>query len=116
MSSPTARSLALLRRGGYCAGIVERFIVQANVRKDLFGCIDLVAVKRGESGVLGVQPSNRYEVWGWAKRCPRWEVRRVALAGSDLQAAISTAPPRQGRRGRGSVSCDPFNSPGGPRE
>jgi hypothetical protein len=33
MSSPTARSLTLLRRTGYSACVVEKFLPQAGIRK-----------------------------------------------------------------------------------
>lgn len=44
MPSPTQKSLALLRAQGYTAEVVERWLPRANVRKDLFGFIDLVAM------------------------------------------------------------------------
>jgi hypothetical protein len=42
--TPTARSLAELRRLGYVADVVERWIPRAKVRKDLFGIFDIVAL------------------------------------------------------------------------
>ena len=46
--TPTARSLAFLRRCGHSADVVERWIpLRDNVRRDLFGFIDVVAVRRG---------------------------------------------------------------------
>lgn len=51
----TPRSLAYLREQGYESQVVEQF-VRTNAggfRRDLFGCIDVVAVRPGE--VLGVQ-------------------------------------------------------------
>jgi hypothetical protein len=93
-ASPTQRTLALLRREGYTAAVVERWIPKAGRRADLFGVIDLLAVKPGI--VLGVQAtaaSNvsarvhkalaepRLRTWleagaafgiiGWARRGPR---------------------------------------------
>jgi hypothetical protein len=105
--SPTQRTLRLLRAEGWAAEVVERWLPGANVRRDLFGCVDVVAVRPGQ--VLGVQcctagdvskrldkaracPGLRdwlasgavFAVWGWSKRGPRgqrktWQVRRVAL-------------------------------------
>jgi len=94
--SPTARSLKYLRDNGYTAQVVERWNPYAKIRQDLFGIIDIVAVKDKVPGVLGVQATsasnifarikkslecphlqawlgsgNRLEVWGWAKRGPR---------------------------------------------
>ena len=95
-TSPTVRSLALLRGNGYSAQVVERYNPYAKIRIDLFGFIDLVAIKEGESGVVGVQTTSasnlsaRYKkillipearIWlatgnrillhGWAKKGPR---------------------------------------------
>jgi hypothetical protein len=108
VSTPTARTLARLRELGYRADVVERRLPRCFITRDLFGCIDVVAVRPGE--VLGVQCTSashlaarlrkaraapglrawlaagaHFEVWGWAKRRPRgrrkvWCVRRVALA------------------------------------
>ncbi len=73
MTSPTARSLALLRADGYLAQVVERYNAHARVRVDLFGCIDLLAVKPGEA-VLGVQATTASNLAARAKKalaCPR---------------------------------------------
>ena len=51
--SPTARTLALFRKRGYQAGIVEKWIPQTKRRLDLFGFIDIVAVGNGE--IAGIQ-------------------------------------------------------------
>lgn len=56
MSSPTSRSLDLLRKQGYLADVVERWIPGANIRKDLFGFIDIVAIKDGE--IRGIQATT----------------------------------------------------------
>ena len=106
-SSPTARTLALLRQEGWTAQVVERWNPYAKVRHDLFACIDVLAING--SVVLGVQATSGsnvsarlskiaslpsaalwkasgglLEVWGWRKvgkqgERKRWEVRRVAL-------------------------------------
>lgn len=51
--SPTTRSLALLRSRGYTAEVVERWIPNARKRHDLFGFIDIVALRGAET--LSVQ-------------------------------------------------------------
>ena len=104
MTSPTARSLALLRKEGWTAQVVEKFNQFAMVRVDLFGCIDIVAIKTGNPGVLGIQAtsrgnmstrikkimalpearlwvecSNKLEVWGWDKYKKHWRVRREII-------------------------------------
>lgn len=106
-TSPTARSLALLRQEGWTAQVVERWNPYAKVRHDLFQCIDILAING--KAVLGVQATSGsnisarlskiaslpaatlwkasgglLEVWGWRKVGARgkrktWEVRRIAL-------------------------------------
>lgn len=103
-SSPTARSMAYARKQGWVAAVVERWIPQAGIRKDLFGFIDLVVLRPG-SRPVGVQAcagashaaraskvrsapllgawaasGGITEVWSWAKRGPRggrkiWQLR-----------------------------------------
>lgn len=54
--SNTSRTLEYLRREGYEADIVERFLAFAGkfgTRKDLFGIIDIIAL--GENKTYGVQ-------------------------------------------------------------
>jgi len=80
---------------GYTAEVVERWIPRTKTRRDLFGCIDIVAVHEYH-GILGVQATTtgnmsarikksmaeprlyawllaggKFAVWGWAKRGPR---------------------------------------------
>ena len=111
--SPTARTLAFCRQQGWRAGVVERWLPHTKVRKDLFGCIDLVCLD-GLPGVLGIQATsssnmasritkakaldelrlwldagNRFECFGWAKRGAvgkrkLWTLRRVELTEKDL--------------------------------
>lgn len=105
---PTARTLEHLRGLGWPAQVVEKWIpgrrqkiggapgeTELNpfgVRKDLFGCIDIVALD-GQPGCLGVQAcaggdvstrakkataeplllawlaaGNRFQVWGWREK------------------------------------------------
>jgi hypothetical protein len=123
MASPTSRSLALLRKCGHHADVTERWLPYANVRKDLFGCIDLVAVRLGEPGVLGVQSTtagnlaarvkkarqqpelrtwlatgNRYQCHGCHKRAGKWQLKIVELAAQDLAAVVVGARRRTARR------------------
>lgn len=55
MSKYTEMTLKKLKKDGYGCGIVERFIPRAGFgfRKDLFGIIDIIAIKEGE--IIGVQ-------------------------------------------------------------
>jgi hypothetical protein len=57
--SPTARSLAHLRKGGALAQVVERYNPHAKRRVDLFGFIDIVALDViNYRGCLGVQSTT----------------------------------------------------------
>lgn len=65
MTSPTQRSLAHLKASGYCAQVVERFNPYAKVRIDLFGFIDIVAIRSSniregiDEQILAVQTTSR---------------------------------------------------------
>lgn len=56
MSSPTQRSLAEMRGRGYLCGVVEKWNPHARIRQDLYGFIDILAIKEGE--VVGVQSTS----------------------------------------------------------
>lgn len=114
MASPTSRSLQELKKRGYHAGIVEKWNSFARIRIDLFGFIDIVAIKHTENGCWGIQATstdnmtarvkkalvipalrswllagNRFSVWGWAKRGARgerklWELKETVLTMRDL--------------------------------
>jgi hypothetical protein len=126
MSSPSSRSMALLRREGYAVDVCERWLPHAGVHRDLFGIGDLVAAKAGEPGPLLVQVTTgdhlanrmakaraeprlhawmgcggRFELHGWSKREGRWFCRRVSLRPQDLEPIDLTPRPRLRRRRRG---------------
>jgi hypothetical protein len=99
--SPTGRSLAHLRDAGYVAEVVERWIPGANVRRDLFGFGDLLAIRAGEVLLVQVTTGDhvahrlakiaeaehvgavraagiRIVVHGWRKNAAgRWTLREV---------------------------------------
>jgi hypothetical protein len=54
--TPTQRSLEQLRRDGWTVAIVERWNPHARIRQDLFGCIDILALRDGET--LAVQTTS----------------------------------------------------------
>lgn len=55
--SPTQRSLALMRERGFYAEVVERWIPGANIRRDLWHCLDILCL--GDNGELvGVQSTS----------------------------------------------------------
>lgn len=97
--STLAMSRKQLESEGYLVDTVERWIPRINIRKDLFGFIDLLAIREGE--VLGVQATSasnvssrinkivahenlakvrkagiRLEVHGWGKKKGKWYLRR----------------------------------------
>lgn len=56
--SPTSRTLQWCRDQGWDAGVVERWIPQARRRIDLFGFIDIIAIRSGVPGVVGIQATS----------------------------------------------------------
>jgi len=103
MSSPTQRSLALMRERGYRVAIVEHWNPYARRRVDMFGILDLVAIGNGET--VGIQTTSGSNVaarltkiaeaevtpwlreagWkivchGWRKIKGRWQVREVDVS------------------------------------
>lgn len=79
MSSPTQRSLAYLRDEGYVAAVVERWNPHARVRQDLWGFIDILAIRDSET--LGVQACSGSDV---SKRMHK-------IAESELVGAVRRA-------------------------
>ena len=63
MTSPTQRSVALLKQDGWEVAIVERWNPHVRIRQDLFGFADILAMKPGETPKL-VQVTSS----GWASR------------------------------------------------
>ena len=101
--SPTQLTLRMLRKQGYRAEVVERWNPHAMIRQDLFKCIDVIAIGKGET--VGVQSTSyknvasrvrkmadaeaigdlreagwRLFVHGWRKPKHRWEVREVDIS------------------------------------
>ena len=101
--SPTQRSLKHLREQGYRVAIVEHWNPHARIRQDLFGVIDLLCLKGGET--LAVQTTSRgnvsarvkkitdsealpdirkagwkFVVHGWGKLKAGWTLREVDLS------------------------------------
>ena len=111
--TPTQRTLAALRADGYTAEVVEHWNPHARVRHDLFGIVDILAVRGREtlavqttagSGVsariakLTASPALpllaaagwRVQVHGWRRvkvkrggRATRWDCRIVDMGASD---------------------------------
>jgi hypothetical protein len=75
-TSPTQLSLAWLRKEGYLAEVVEKWLPGANIRKDLWGWCDIVAIRDGET--VAVQ-------------CTSWDnissrVRKIAESETTVQS------------------------------
>lgn len=101
--TPTQRTLAELRKRGYRCAVVEKWNGHIQRRQDLFGVIDVLAIREGET--LAVQttsgsnvaarvtkiaeseatPDMRAAGWkivvhGWAKRKAGWTLREVDVS------------------------------------
>jgi len=116
--TPTARTLAALRSDGYTPAVVEAWIPRLNIRRDLFGVGDVLAVRPGTPPLLiqcttGDHHSNRvnkaksesrlrawlqsgatFEVWSWSKRDDQWECRKTPLVLDEIDIR-AIEPPRQ---------------------
>lgn len=55
-ASPTELTLKLLRADGWTVAVVEKWNPHARIRQDLFGFIDLLAIRDGET--LAVQATS----------------------------------------------------------
>ena len=98
--TPTQLTLRYLREHGWLAEVVERWVPGANIRKDLFGFVDIVALRDGET--LAVQATSysnisarvnkiadadavsevrkaNWQIWvvGWRKVNNRWTEKIV---------------------------------------
>lgn len=103
MSSPTQLTLAKLRKDGYLASVTEKWNPHAHVRQDLFGFVDVLGLKPGETiAIQATSYSNmsarvkkiashkniemvreagwKIEVWGWHKPENRWKLRIVDVS------------------------------------
>lgn len=68
-TNATQRTLAHLRRGGYTAGIVEKWNQFANVRQDFLGFADILAVRSDRQGVLAIQCHPVASLAAHRKKC-----------------------------------------------
>ncbi len=64
--SPTERTLKYLRFLGYTATVTERWNSFAKIRQDLFGIVDVLAVRKGET--LAVQCTSSDNVSSRVKK------------------------------------------------
>lgn len=115
--SPTALSLRELRRRGYLADTVTRWIERRKIRLDLFGFGDILALRDGDHLIVQatsgdnvaarvtkirshrnarrvLESGMRVAVWGWALQGPRGKrkvntLREVPIELGDLTAAAT---------------------------
>lgn len=103
-TSPTQRTLAECKKRGWIAQVVERWNPHARVRQDLFGVIDLIALRYPEAGIIGIQAcagashadrrakilaepralawveaGGKIELWSWSKRGDRGKRKLLTL-------------------------------------
>lgn len=79
-TTPTQRSLKLMRERGYLCEIVEKRVPFKPITKDLFGFIDLLCVADGE--IVGVQTTSRTNIAARIKKIAEHEnVAAVRKAG-----------------------------------
>ena len=120
--SPTSHSLALLRKNGWIACVVEKWIDQAGIRKDAFGFGDILAASPRERRTMLVQTTSlpnvparvkkiqgipeagawlasgsEIEVHGWTLLAGVWRVKRVQLVGADMRPVVTVKVPRRTR-------------------
>jgi hypothetical protein len=100
--SPTARTKKLLEAEGFAVEVVERWIPGANIRRDLWGFLDVLAIRDQETVGVQVTTSDhlanrrrkilaspllqrvlgagwRIEIHGWRKVKGRWAARREMI-------------------------------------
>lgn len=111
--SPTERSIAPLRKQGWLVEVVERWMPGGH-RKDLYGCIDLLALREGETMAVQVtsvtNTASRVKkirsspALGWMQRA-HWTIhvhgwsRTGELKVIDVSALTTLiTPPRYGRK------------------
>ena len=84
--SPTRLSLQWLKTKGYSVAIAEHWNSFAEIRQDLFGFIDLIAVHPHYPGVLAVQTTTKPNMNARIKKIQANHVSRVwLLAGNEIQ-------------------------------
>jgi hypothetical protein len=125
MPSPTARTLELMRRCGYLAAVVERWIPVPgkNIRRDLFGAFDVLAVHPVRREVVLIQTTTadhlthrlakvkaipelpgllaagcKVQVHGWKQRGPHWRIKVIDVRAGDLADVVVDPGPARRRR------------------
>lgn len=76
--TPTQRSLKHLRDEGYTATVVEYWHAFARQRRDLWGCFDILAVKRDETVAVQTTSTGVAARVRKIEACPHLSVLREA--------------------------------------
>jgi hypothetical protein len=98
-ASPTARTLAQCRKKGFTCGVVETFVhfPPPGHRKDLFGCIDMIACIPGV-GLLGIQATSGSNVTARMKKAKAEPRLRDWLASGGGFEVWGWCAPKEGKR------------------
>ena len=80
MTSPTQHSLAHYRKNGYTCQVVEHFNSFSHRRVDLFHFIDIVAIKDGETGVLGIQTTSKTNMGARIQKIKEEPIAKIWLS------------------------------------
>ena len=112
--TPTGRTLVSLRRAGFMADICERWIPHANIRRDLYGLADVLAVHPTRREFLLVQATSaghvgdrlararsRPELGAWLRAGGRFEVWGLGQTRRPLVLQARGDSGRAPRRGLG---------------
>ena len=86
MSSPTQRSKAKLQREGYTVAITERWNSFTRTRQDLFGFIDLIALRGNET--LAVQTTSGSNVSARIDKIKSLQSARVWLESNSRRIVV----------------------------
>ena len=86
MASPTQRTLEYYRSYGIEIDVVERWIPQARIRKDLFGFIDLVAIT--DKKTVGVQATSTGNMGARERKILATPAAKIWAAAPDREVLI----------------------------
>ena len=76
--TPTQRTLKKLRAEGYTAAVVEKWNPHARIRQDLFGVVDVIGIREGET--LAVQATSGSNVAARVKKIAESDATPVIRA------------------------------------
>ena len=111
--TPTQRSLALLRKEGYDAQVVEKWIPGANIRKDLWEFIDIVGVAEDGSLVF-VQVTTASNLSARIKKAKQVDAYQALARGGHRIEFHGWKKEPQGKRARYVLRRETVNG-GSPR-